>query len=721
MSWRSNSTCPDAIAIAIALLVTGTASLVRADDRPASPYDEPEASPPADASDRAPPVEVVESPARRGPLEVSVRAAAPPREPARTLISVEQARRVPGTGADPLKSIESLPGVTRTAFDGGKVVLWGAADTRVYVDGVEIPALFHNGGLRGVVSGDLVQSLALVPGAYGADYGRGLGGIVQLRTRELPEEGIHGVVFADLLDAGALVTAAVGDRVRVAVGGRASYLDRILAGVAPRVADFVPIPRYRDYQAKVSVTLRPAESLDLVLLGSGDDQGRTLASPDPARARRERTSSGFHRTILRYARLFDDGTTVEVTPFLGRDRAALDASFGEVPARREEIAWKYGLRAAGRVAVSSAITATFGLDALVTRSSLARAGSLTIPAREGDLYVFGQPPGADVAGDRWSSNILDAAPYAIADVRVGPVTLTPGVRADLFLLDGSRATPRVADTPAVGFSRLTAAVDPRVAVQVALSERVSLVAAGGVYHQPPSPADLSAVFGTPALSLQRAVHVSVGQTARLAEAFELSVTGYFERLDHLVVRSRLPTPKLAQALTQDGEGRSYGVQLLLRRQLRQGLFGWLAYTVGRSERKYEGDARARLFDEDRTHTLAAVVSYERDGWGAGARFRYTTGAPRTPVVGSFLEATSGTFQPVFGAQNSDRLPDFYQLDLRAEKTIRWPRVALSVYLDALNVTFHKNAEEVGYSEDWSAKRYITGLPILGVLGVRIEI
>ncbi|MFT3770575.1 MAG: TonB-dependent receptor [Minicystis sp.] len=700
MSWRSNSTCRDRLAIAAALLVTSGAATSRADE-PAT------AAPAASAA----------------PIEVSVRAAPPRRDPGRTVISAEQARRVPGAGADPLKAVESLPGVSRTAFDGGRLVVWGAAasDSRVYVDGVEIPALFHNGGQRGVVSGDLVQSLELVPGAYGADHGRALGGLVRLRTRELPDEGVHGRASADLLDAGAMITAAIGGRLRVAVGGRVSYLDRIVAGVAPGAADLVPIPRYRDYQAKISLALRAAESLDLVLLGSGDALDRTLASPDPTRTRRERTESSFHRAILRYSRLLDDGTILEVTPFFGQDRSAQDASFGEVPARREEIAWKYGLRASGRVTLASNVTATFGLDALATRASLFRAGSLTIPPREGDLYVFGQLPGADVTSDRWSTNILDAAPYITADVQLGPVTITPGLRADLFLLDGSRITPRAGDTPEVGFSRLTAAVDPRLGLRFALSDRVALAAAFGLYHQPPAAADLSAVSGTPALSLQRAVHATAGQSARLADGLTLEVTGYFEHLDHLVVRSRLPTPKLAQALTQDGEGRSYGVQMVLRKQRRKGFGGWLSYTAGRSERKYKGDPVSRLFDEDRTHVLAAVASYERDGWGIGTRFRYTTGAPRTPVVGSFYEATSGAFQPIFGAQNSARLPDFWQLDLRLEKEIRWPKVALDVYLDVLNVTFHKNAEEIVYSDDWTKKSTITGLPILAVLGARIEI
>jgi outer membrane receptor protein involved in Fe transport len=363
---RSRSTCRDALALACAVLVASAAAGARA-----------------------------EEPA---PIEVTARAEAPGREPARTLVSSEQARRVPGTGGDPLKAVEALPGVARTAFDSGKLVVWGAAasDTRVYVDGVEIPALFHGGGLRGVVSGDLVRSVEIVPGAFGAELGRGLGGAVRLSTRELPEDGVHGVASIDLLDAGATVTGAVGDRLRIAIGGRASYLDRLLARFVPDIGDFVPIPRYRDYHAKLSLALRPAESLDLVLLGSGDELDRAVPSPDPARVRRESTASSFHRALLRYTRLFDDGASVEITPFFGLDRAAQEASFGGVPAGRDEVAWKYGLRGSARLPLSRAITATFGVDALATRASLSRRGSLTLPPREGDLYVFGQPPGAEV-------------------------------------------------------------------------------------------------------------------------------------------------------------------------------------------------------------------------------------------------------------------------------------------------------------------------------------
>ncbi len=637
---------------------------------------------------------------------------------------------MPGTAGDALLATGSLPGMARPAFDDGKLVVWGAApaDTRVYVDGAPLPALYHGGGLRGVIGAYLVRSVDLSPGAYEAAYGRGLGGMVRVRTAELPAEGVHGFAAADFLDASAMVTAAIaGGRLRIAVAGRASYLDRLLSGVvSPAVADLLPIPRYEDAQAKISLRLREDEALDLLLLASGDAFTLTAPSPDPGAARRQSTTQSFQRASLRYTRALADGTLVEVVPFFGRDAQSFDASYGAIPARTAEAAFRYGMRASARIPFSPALSLTAGVDADGTAAGLSRAGSLTLPAREGDLYVFGQLPSGTVNTDAWNADIVGVAPYAAAEIDVGPVTLVPGLRVESFLIEDSRATPRVGATPAVGSSRLGADLDPRLSASYSPTPRVTFSAAAGLYHQPPDPADLSAVFGTPALGPQRAVHVSFGEDTRLGAGIELSLVGYYRLLDHLVVRSRLPDPTLAQALVQDGEGRSYGAQILLRRPPSStgpvpGLHGWIAYTLSRSERRYAGDTSYRLFDYDEPHVLAAVVGYEIGGFRLGARFRAATGMPRTPVVGSYVDANDGQYEPVFGAQNTIRLPAFYQLDLRAERSFSWSRARLVLSLDAVNVTFHRNAEEIVYSYDYTQKSTLTGLPLLGVLGVRIEL
>jgi hypothetical protein len=201
----------------------------------------------------------------------------------------------------------------------------------------------------------------------------------------------------------------------------------------------------------------------------------------------------------------------------------------------------------------------------------------------------------------------------------------------------------------------------------------------------------------------------------------LEIIGFYKRLYDLVARSALPSPPVAQALQQTGIGRTYGAQFLLRQELLGGFFGWISYTLSRSERQDRTDASWRLFDYDQTHVLAALASYDVwRGYQVGLRFRYATGVPRTEVLGGWYNAKDDQFEPIFGAQNAIRIPAFYSLDARVEKSFVWGRMKSEVFLDVQNVTNRKNPEELAYSANFSQRDYITGLPFLAVLGARLE-
>src|SRR5262249_50002618 len=227
---------------------------------------------------------------------------------------------------------------------------------------------------------------------------------------------------------------------------------------------------------------------------------------------------------------------------------------------------------------------------------------------------------------------------------------------DGFAIQISRLTPRVGSTPGIGDARLSFAADPRLAATYRASDRVTLSGAAGLYHQAPQPEDLSAVFGTPTLGPQRAFHATLGAQVRLTGTLHAEAIGFYKYLDDLILRSPLPTPGLAQALVQTGVGRSFGVQLLVRQELYRHLFGWLSYSISRSERKYDGDPAYRLFDFDQTHVLTLVASWEHRGWGIGTRFRYATGMPRTPVTGAFFDSRDDVWLPGFGVDNARRFP-----------------------------------------------------------------
>ena len=378
------------------------------------------------------------------------------KESVETTIRTEEARRVPGTQGDTLKVVQNLPGVGRSSFGSGQLVVWGSAprDTKAYLDGVEIPALYHVGGLRATVNSDIVGSIDLSPGAYGAEYGRGLGGLVKVETRPLPG-GVHGFVSADVIDAAGMVTFEPRRGLRFGVAARQSYLDRSLSAVTSKdVGDFVPIPHYRDAQAVAQMSLRRDEDLTLLWLYSDDKLRRTIDSDDPAAIRTQATHSGFWRVLLRYSRLLPDGSSLSVTPAYGQDTDETTAAFGPVPTRLDVATKRFSLRSSWRGRVANGVTLSVGADVLATRSAVSRFGSVNLPPREGDITVFGQPPGDDVNADDWTVTRLGAAPFASFEISAGRLSLAPGLRFEPLVTDGSRLTPVTGAAPPIGFRRL---------------------------------------------------------------------------------------------------------------------------------------------------------------------------------------------------------------------------------------------------------------------------
>jgi hypothetical protein len=643
-------------------------------------------------------------------------------QPVETVVEVEEARRVAGARGDPLQVVSSLPGVARPAPGASGVVIWGAApdESRTLVDGVEVPSLYHLGGVRGVVAPDLVGRIELVPGAYDASYGRALGGLVRVATADLPSDRVHGTIAADAFDATASLAGPLSSRLRVAVGGRYGYLDRLASGLVDEAAAALyPLPRYRDHQAKATLDLRPGEQLGLSLLGARDDLRTALDARDRTAARIQTSTLDWQRLGLHYTRRLEDATSVAATGFVGTTRAATATRSGAAAAGEDRRDLAGGLRATYRAPLTDAAGLTLGVDALVTRSRRERAGTLTIPPREGDLSTFGQPPGDDFNRDRWTVSGGDVALFASLALRRGRWTLVPELRLEAFPLSGSRLLPPVGATPPIGHDRLEGAADPRGSLVFQLRPSLALGVAGGIYHQPADPADLSAVFGAPGLGPSRAVHAAVGLWWRSALA-TMELTLFGRVATDLVVRSDLPDPPLAGALVQGGRGRSYGAQLLVRRELPARLSGWLAYTVGRTERA--GPAGGyRLADFDQTHVLTAVASWRidaRGGWLVGGRARIASGAPRTPVVGASYDLRDGRWDPVFGAHNGIRLPPFFEIDLRLERRVALGGAEIALFLQVENATNHDNREEVVYSGDYRSSGYIRGLPILGFAGAR---
>lgn len=643
-----------------------------------------------------------------------------PLTPGQAAIDAADAAREAGTGGDALKAAQHQPGVARSAAGEREIVVWGAAprDTSILVDDVPVPALYHLGGWRSIIPTELVSRLAVDRAAFAAPWSGAIGGLVRVTTTDLLAPGPDGArsftLAADFLDAGGVAVTRIG-RARVALAGRVSYLDRVIGdAIDVRVRERIVIPRWGDAQLVVQAPTSATDRVDVLVLAGGDRLRRALTALDPAATKSDRRRADFLRASVAWRRRLPDGET-RLRAWVGADVDERDQRFGPVPAGLHQRTTLAGARAERRATLGPVVT-LIGIDASASRARVTRSGSLSIPTREGDLSVFGQPPGDDLAADAWSALTAGAGVYAQLDWVHRLVTLSPGLRVDGWALGASRVTPRAGTTPAIGWQRVLVTADPRLAATMRRG-RFAAGAAVGLHHQARRADDTSAVFGTPTLGLEHAWHATATVAARLGPG-DLELTAWGRRQDALVAREPSATPPLAATLTQEGRGRGAGVELVARLRRWHGLSGWAAYGLSRSERR-DHDVRAwRRFEHDQTHQLTVAATWTRGRWSAATRFRLATGAPRTDVVGSFWDAARGRYQPITGAIYGVRLPDFIQLDVRGERTFTLGGSQLAVFLELENVTGRANAEELVWSGDYRERGYLTGLPFLVLAGAR---
>jgi hypothetical protein len=249
-------------------------------------------------------------------------------------------------------------------------------------------------------------------------------------------------------------------------------------------------------------------------------------------------------------------------------------------------------------------------------------------------------------------------------------------------------------------------------------------AALGVYTQEPQPFENDPVFGTPNIAVERAVHASAGIEQEVAPNVDLSLEGFYKDLYGLVSRRPDATTPSGFRYGNEGTGFVYGAELLLKYRPDARFYGWIAYTLSRSERRSLPEEDLRIFEYDETHVLSALGSLRLGrGWEAGLRVRYTTGFPYTPVIAGAFDADAGAYSPIerrplYGG----RVPAFFSLDVRVEK--KWQlseRANVAVYVDVLNATNQRNVEGITSNFDFSRAGVVSGIPFLPVLGVRGEL
>lgn len=648
---------------------------------------------------------------RQDPYETIVRGKKDTPEVVRRVISREELRKVPGTFGDPLRVVQNLPGVARPPFFSGQLIVRGANpnSSSIMVDGMEIPILYHFGAGPSVLPERMIDEVSFVPGNFTSRYGRATAGIVDVKTRELTAKQVSGRASIDIGLASGFIEVPITDNTSIAIAGRRSYIDLVLPAVLPRsvggVSNPILQPVFWDYQLRFSHRSKELGEFSLFWFGS-DDALRFAQTPTQSTSTFNpadlRVNVFFHslqpRWVLKIGKDITNTLTVAGT-FEGNHARTPDITFGIDRYRlnlREELVVK----------LSKTMTFTAGLDGQLDGFRFnaripffQRFPQFPVPGRE-------DAPLRDI---RSTGTLMDLGWYGELDWQFGRLRVTPGVRFEQH----------------AWFGRVRQALQPRVTASYKLTDEVSLKAGVGLYHKQPEPNFISSDIGNPELELEGAVQSSLGAAWQITQALSLDTTLFFNYLfdeptgstAFSLVGNRI-VPKLFES---SQIGRTFGGELLLRHRPYKGFFGWIAYTLSRSERNNPNEKQWFLFNFDQTHILTLVASYILPyNFQLGARFRLISGNPATPVVGSVFDADTGGYQRLNGATRSVRLPMYHQLDVRLDRKWVFDWWSLTVYLDVQNVYNQMNAEFFQYSFDFSQRQFFTGLPILPFLGVEGE-
>ncbi len=613
---------------------------------------------------------------------------------------------VPGTFGEPLRVVATLPGVVRSPFGIGFFLVRGAGfqNTGFYVDGFAVPILYHFGAGPAVLSSRLVSRLRFYPGGYPVAFGRFSAGVVALDTAPPPVTRSHFEFEVDFLRASVLGVVPFDEgRGSIAIALRRSYYELLL----PLVIHGLSLS-YTDYQLRADYRFSSRMRGSIFLFGSDDllDQSGAIGGSAASSDANSRIHIEFQRAILRVEFDLPQRAQLRVAGSIGRDVQSFRAAQRGAQQVLDPESFLIGVRADLNLPLETWLRATMGIDALGSVFSI--TGRVPTPTGLGEYPrpIF-DPQFVSIA-----ARTARSTPGAYADFTAtwAPLEVTVGVRAE-WLAYGTRND---------------VVPDPRAVARLTLIDNVLIAkAASGLFTQPPFTLQTLSIGGNPGLPPQRAWQSSAGLELTLPEHVEAQVTGFYSsmwdiaRFSQSVVSGPDGLPR-REFFRADLEGRAYGLEVLLRRQVDQGFYGWLSYTLSRSERR-STDGGWVPFNYDQTHVLNLAASYAIDGWRFGLRFQLATGRPTSRVLYATFDADDASYDGTFESQPSDRLPTYHQLDARIDRDFDLGGgVKGSVYLDVLNAYYARNAEGVIYQYDYAASTPLPGLPILGTLGLRLE-
>lgn len=582
--------------------------------------------------------------------------------------------------ADLVKTLQLTPGVASgTEGMSSLFVRGGSADENLFLlDGNPVYSVGHLGGIFSAFNPESVQEMSFYKAGFPARYGGRLSSIVDVSTREGNLREYHGNASIGLISGTvSLEGPIVKDRTSFHFSLRRSWLD-VLA--APAFALYNRIRKkygeslrvgyaFHDLNLKLTHYFTPRNKVYLTVY-NGLDRLKVVQRRFPEKGEEEvfenKSDISFRWGNLQVAggwkRIYNDRWSGEIAAFFtryrskfGRSERTSNGKEGEedylleekVAVDRQGIR-DISLRPVFDYRASSNHRLRFGAE-YFARSVSPAVGSPAVWGHEGALF----------AEDDWT---------VFPSLRV-----RGGVRLGLFAGEGTVYT----------------SVEPRLSLRWMMSRRLSFKTSysrmsQGIQRINNTFLDLPTDAWIPAtdrLKPRLSDQYSAGVYYALRPGWELSMEGYYKRMQHLLEYKDdyfllSPSAPWEEKLTA-GSGRGYGVEWLLRKTTGR-LTGWAGYTLSWADRRFDALNGGRRFPSryDNRHKLNIVGMYKlSDRVELSAAWTYSSGNHITLSVENYEDLPRpskpiGSWEyfvhngiDLYESRNNYQLPAYHHLDL----------------------------------------------------------
>lgn len=612
----------------------------------------------------------------------------------------ERVAQTPGTYDDAMRIVQSLAGVAQTAEyspRSGDIAVRGSfpGDNKYYLDGIELPYLFHYNNYASVLPTRTVESLTLFPSTFTSRFGDATGAIIDADSVWKSPERVQGSVNLSLIMAAGGIEVPLhkptdenSSSWTLRANARRSYLD-FVSGSSLQYTSF---PVFSDWFARAEHVDKRGRHWSIGGFGAGDAYVRyagepTLLDPSEQVANPEFDyDRQFQVAALQHAGARESDNVRGSVSFT---RYQLSGALLDARAVQRDLSLTW--REDGQLKVQDHLWLGLGGELTGVDNHIDVQTSAAFPAveRESELLARG-------VSDQEDLYRLKGALYVEPRWEPGILRVQPGVR-----VLGDSLSARVV-------------ADPRLAIRLHPASDTFLRAATGLYTQFPTAVQLSPTLGDPTFGPTRSLQVAGGADQAIAGRWELSLDGW-AKWGHDVIVSDVGLAPEAGHETQ-----AFGGSFSTRYRLRDVFFAWASVDLSRA--RVDEDGVQVPTDYDQPFAVNFVASWTfRPTWNVGLRYRISAGLPYTPIEDGRYLAASDSYEPIYGATNSKRLPTYQKIDVHFEKRFDFHAFNLTPYLEAWYVPQPGNVMYLAWSYDYDQVEQVHGPGFIPLVGVRGEL